>query len=198
MTLLLSLLLFVSAPADEILLEAEEAELFGVQVATERTGFSGTGYVTGFTAGEDSLRFTFETEGGGVFELLLGVAVSGRTTNALVRIDGVEQQKLILGTGQSFGERLLGEGRIGPGTHTVVVSGNFDVDYLRVAPIQEPGPTPPPEQLTDPLATPATRALHRFLLTQYGQHILAGQQNLNEIQYVRTSPGASRPWADST
>ena len=48
---------------DAIWLEAENAALTGVNKAASQTGYSGTGYVTGFDANGDKITFTFDATG---------------------------------------------------------------------------------------------------------------------------------------
>jgi hypothetical protein len=47
----------------------------------------------------------------------------------------------------------------------------------------------PPKTLTDPLATNQARSLMSFLVDQYGQKVLSGQQDLSEINYVLSVTG---------
>lgn len=190
MTLLLSVLLFASASTDTVRFEAEDAELFGsLEVATARAGYSGSGYVDGSTVDGDSLRFVFESEGD-VLRLRLRVGVTGRSAQLTYWLDGVETQRTILGGGAGFVDRQILEDFVAPGTHTLVLQGNVDVDYLEIVPFEKvPPPAKPTDELADPLATPTTQALHRFLLDIYGQYILAGQQDMNEIQYIEGVTG---------
>lgn len=189
MNLLLALLLLpFGGVYSEILIEAEDAEAFGVEVATEREGFSGAGYVTGFDEQGDSLRFAFDVEGG-VYALWARIALGGRASQTTFRLDGESMQRTIFGTGGVFDERYLGEYWLGAGTHSVVLQGPFDVDYLRIELVVYEGPPRPSDNLVDPQATASARDLHRFLLNAYGEYILSGQQNLNEIQYIRNVTG---------
>ena len=189
MNLLLALLLSLPVSADEIMIEAEDAELFGVEVVTAREGYSGTGYVAGFDADGDSLRFVFESTGA-VLELRLGVYVAGRGAQITLWIDGEESRQTLPGTGTDFSERQILKDWIPAGSHTVVMQGNMEVDYLKIAPVEpELPPATPPEGLTDSLASPATLALHRFLLDVYGAYILAGQHTTSDLAYIENVTG---------
>lgn len=188
MHLLLAVALAAATWSSEILLEAEDAELEGVFVDSTRAGYSGTGYVTGFDADTDSLRFRFEA-GEGVYALHLRYAAPGRFNAYEVWVDGVRQAGSLPGSQGGFTERRLVEHRLGAGTHTVVVRGNLEVDYLRLEPVVYDPPVVPPPQLSDPAATPAAQSLFAFLLEQYGRAVLSGQQELRELDFIHATTG---------
>ncbi len=191
MNLFFAVVLAASAWANEILLEAEDAEHFGVSVESADSGFSGAGYVTGFDAPGDSLRFTFDVEPG-VYELRLGVRVRGRLQTYQAWIDGDRIAGTLFGTGAGFAERRLGERLLEAGTHRLVfasAAGGVDVDYLRLVPLGFEPPVKPPVQLSDPQASAAARALFGFLVDRYGEQILSGQQELREVEYVARVTG---------
>lgn len=52
--------------------EAEDATLEGVNKASSRSGFSGTGYVTGFDKANDKVTFDFSWEKAGIYQLYIG------------------------------------------------------------------------------------------------------------------------------
>lgn len=188
MNLLLATVLVASVTTGDLLLEAEDAEPFGVVVDTVRAGFSGTGYVTGFDEPGDSLRFRFEVPAG-VYEIRLGYAQTSRIQSYELRVDGGVVSGTTFGTGNTFREQRLTDHRFAEGAHTIVLGGGFDVDYLRLVPMQFDPPAPPSPVLTDAGATPSTQALFRFLVDQYGTKILSGQQELREVDYVVSVTG---------
>lgn len=49
--------------------------------------------------------------------------------------------------------------------------------------------TRPPKMLTDPLATDQAKSLISFLVDNYSQKVLSGQQDLNEINYILSVTG---------
>lgn len=198
-TTLLALLLASAAPSaqDAVTVEAEDATLIGdAAVATERAGYSGTGYVTNLNAEGDSLRFTVEGTGEFV-QLKLAMAASGFLAAYEVRVDGEVVAAGNRTASRTFREVVVAEQRLSEGSHTVTVHGAFDIDYLTIAPYTYPPPATPPPALSDPDATPATRALFAFLLDIYGEHVLSGQQDVyqsgaprtDEIDYVEGVTG---------
>lgn len=184
------------AQSGEVFVEAEDATLIGnATVATSQSGYSGTGYVTSLSADGDSLQFTVEATGAFV-EIRLAVAGGGRFAQTDVFVDGEPLEDDLSGATRgdpsgAFQEIVFGADRLAAGTHTVVVHGTQDVDYLRLVPTTFPGPEAPPARLSDPEATDAARALFAFLLDEYGEHVLAAQQDIYqgaprtaEIDYV--------------
>lgn len=64
-------------------LEAENAVLNGVSVATTTSGYSGSGYITNFATAGDNVKFSVYSQNGGSFALKVGY---GATANRLARI----------------------------------------------------------------------------------------------------------------
>jgi len=197
MALLKASIAFFRVLDDEILVEAEESVGFGVEVDTTRAGYSGSGYVTGFDAPGDSLMFTFTSQAH-VYEVRIRYALNPPIKPYALRIDSDRINGTFLGTRGAFKEKTITEVRLAEGTHTIVFSGDVDIDYLKLVPVHHPKPQLPPRRLSDPLAGPATQALFNFLVDQYGRHILAGQQGgrvnqrqamLEDIAYVRQATG---------
>ena len=168
-------------------MEAEDAALIGnAAVSTARAGYSGTGYVTGIAQPGDSLRFTVEASGEFV-QIRLAVASGARFASYSVHIDGEEAVSANIPVTGAFREIVVAESRLSAGPHTITVHGDFEVDYLTFASTTYPGPEAPLAVLSDPEASGATRALFAFLLDIYGEHILAGQQDIYQNGTPRTA-----------
>ncbi|OZC01333.1 glycosyl hydrolase [Rubricoccus marinus] len=195
-TLLAVLLLASGASRAQALFEAEDAALVGnAAVATERAGYSGTGYVTGIVQPGDSLRFTVDASGDFV-QIRLAVAANARFASYTVQVDDQTPISTNVPVTGAFREIVVAERRLSPGSHTITVHGSFEVDYLTFAPVSYPGPAVPPPVLSDPDASPSARALFAFLLDEYGEHILSAQQDIYsgsprtaEIDYVTSVTG---------
>ena len=185
------LLSMPSLAQSDVQIEAEAGTLVGnAATATARAGYSGSGYVTGLDQPGDSLQIVFEGTGE-LVQVRLAIAGDGRFGSYEARVDG----EVVAGgsTPQSgtFREVVLYERRLSAGVHTLTVHATFDVDYLVLTPVSYPGPETPPAALSDADATPATRALFSFLLSEYGEHVLSAQQDIYsgtprtaEIDYV--------------
>ena len=189
MGLLLALLLAASALADTIHVEAEDAVLNGLTVESETEGFSGTGYVTGFG---DGGSITFDVEvGQGVYEFRLGALGVARSAPWQVTIGLDTLSGTFLNLGEGSHERTAGSLWLPGGTHSVGISGGAQLrlDYVRLVPQSFEPPALPAAGLSNPNATEATGALYQFLLNEYGRHILAGQQELREVEYIKELTG---------
>ena len=188
MSLLLSLALLLASSTSEVWIEAEDAQLIGAEIGDTREGFSGTGYVTGLDEPEDTLRFDFEAAEG-LYEVRIAVAGSGAFAQYAAWIDGREVSGTFVRLSAAFTERSLGEQFLTGEQHRIAFQANVDVDYVRLVPTAYDPPVPPPPQLSDPEATAAARSLFAFLLDQYGQKVLSGQQELREVDYIRAAIG---------
>lgn len=188
--------LSVWATASEVQLEAEDAELLGnVHVDSTLTGFSGWGYVTGFEASGDSVRFSFEASRG-VYRLWVRVAFAPRFVAYGLRVDSVQRTGSFFKRGAGFQESSAGEIWLDHGQHTLALWVNgAAVDYIRLEPVAYPPPTKPPARLADSLATASAQALFAFLRDVYGRYVLSGQQqnpyrsDFDAIDYVQQVTG---------
>ena len=146
------------------LCEAEQAQLNGVGVATDHTGFTGTGFAAGFQSDDNSLTYKLDVATAGTYDLQLRYANSQggdgqNTTRTLTAtIDGSDA-KLTLPTTANWDTwtlvKLTGLS-LSAGTHTLVIarkpgdSGNVNVDSLALT---APGAAyPSPNAVATPCA----------------------------------------------
>ncbi len=196
MMLFLLAWLSVLGMAEGLQFEAEDAEFLGnVYVDSILAGFSGWGYVTGFEAAGDSVRFTFEAERG-VYRVWVRLAFSPRFVSYALRVDGVRRSGSFFKRGAGFQESSAGELWLDHGQHTLALWVNrAAVDYIRLEPVSYPPPVKPPARLADSLATASAQALFAFLWDVYGRYILSGQQqnpyrsDFDAIDYVQRVTG---------
>jgi mannan endo-1,4-beta-mannosidase len=183
----------LNAEAEIIYLEAEDGVLTGVVVSAGGTGYAGSGYVTGFDQDGDKLAFSFSAEGG-FYELVIGFSTPLGQKGFDLTVNGIKTTGMFPASNGSFIEQRYGIYRLENGSNAVIIGkgwGWFHIDYIRLVTASFMELIKPPAQLTDRSATASTRALYRFLVDQYGQKILAGQQDMNEIQYVVSVTGKS-------
>ncbi len=185
---LLTLLLLATAASDSLFLEAESARLVGTEISTERQGYFGEGYVTGFDAPEDSVVFS-ATVDAGIYVLWARVSATGRFTPLTFNVDGAESTSYMLGTGAVFAYRKHAEQFLSAGMHRIAVTGTMDLDRLLLVRLRYAPPEPPASMLADSAATASARALYAFMRSVYGEKIIAGQQDLTEVQYIRQVTG---------
>ena len=130
------------------LCEGEQAQLDGVAVGTDHTGYTGTGFAAGFQSDNNSLSYTLDVASAGTYDLQLRYANSQggdgqNTTRTLTAsLDGADS-KLTLPTTANWDTwsivKVAGL-NLTAGRHTLVImrkpgdSGNVNVDSLAVTP----------------------------------------------------------------
>ena len=177
--------------------EAELGDFTGVQVAATPTGFSGSGYVTGFDAATDNLSLTFDVTTAGLYTLTLGYTSPFGNKDYDLSVNGEQSVGRFTQTGSAFGSANAGTFLLTKGLNTVVVGqgwGYFGVDYLQLTPATAPLPAAVATPLIDAQATPTARALLTYLRGLYGSKVLAGQHaspqdTLAELRYVQRRTG---------
>jgi mannan endo-1,4-beta-mannosidase len=177
----------------KIKFEAEDAVLTGVTAAAADSGYSGTGYVTGFDAYGDQAEFRFDAEYS-LYTLTLGFSTPEKAKGFSLTINGQKTTAIFPATNGSFTEYNRGRVLLKDGQNTLIVGkgqGGFNLDFIRLDLLSLSPPDKPTLHLTDPDATPSARALFRFLVDGFGNKILAGQQDMSEIQYVVSVTGKS-------
>jgi len=187
-----------SAPAtiiasSPIHLEAESARLSGPTVQTKRAGFTGTGYVSGFTKDGDRIEWSVPNASAGIYEARLRYSSTYGDKNTDFGVNGAKTSALLPKTGDAFASASLGKVELKAGANTLAIEkgwGYYDVDALDLVPatISE-ALAKPSAKLSDPNATPEARALMSSLLAHYGQKTLSGQYNYDEGDYIRTTTG---------
>ncbi|WP_223649244.1 glycosyl hydrolase [Hymenobacter psoromatis] len=183
-------------------LEAELGDRAGATtVATTPTGFSGTGFVTGFTNSDaDNVSINFNLSTAGLYQVTVGYTSPYGPKVANVTIDDSKSTVAFTGTtsGADFNSADGGKVLLSVGMHTIVIGGNYGyygIDYVQLTPTMVSLPAKPPKQLTDPLATPTAKALHSYLVDLYGTKTLSGQQDDqygnsgSEVKYVLATTG---------
>ncbi|WP_094123223.1 glycosyl hydrolase, partial [Hymenobacter coccineus] len=181
--------------------EAEAGVLAGVTVATTPTGFSGAGFVTGFDNSDaKNVAITFDNPTAGLYKLSVGYTSPFGPKVANLDVNGSKSTVSFAGTtaGTDFAAADAGTVLLPAGLTTVTIGGNYGyygVDYVQLTTASVAPPPKPAKQLSDPLATPAAKALHGYLVDLYGNKILSGQQDdqygnpNSEVKYVLATTG---------
>lgn len=158
--------------------EAEDAAFSGnVKAASSKTGFSGSGYATGFEKDDDTCSFTVEVAETGFYDLKFLTSSSGYKEN-YVKVDG-EQLGTIKTEDSSFAPSVMTRVYLTAGSHSVSVNkywGYIELDNLTVQ-------TSEPidyayhidATLCNPNATDEAKRLMSYLADNYGTNILSGQ-----------------------
>ena len=176
--------------ANQLRLEAEDAILNGVTVAQQWSGYSGTGYVTGFTSDEKSVSWSVTTTEG-FYDLAIGFYSADKKGFELT-IDGKGTSGMTEAV-EAFNPISAGAIWLSAGDHTISVGGGwgwYDIDYIELSPLVAPQDI----QAVDPLpvntqATKEARQLYQYLVNNYGVKTLSGQHGGNDITTVISRTG---------
>jgi mannan endo-1,4-beta-mannosidase len=180
-----------SGVSAQISLEAEYGTLTGTTVSTAVSGYSGTGYVTGFDAAGDSVSWTFGGNAG-----LYRFWIRFRTPYGPKGFDAT-----LNGTGMSatfpqtnaFSMFDAGLVELVSGANTLQIGGGWNwYEIDRVDFVPAPAPPPParvPTTLTDAQATFAARALMGSLVADYGKYTWAGQHEASQLVFIQNTCG---------
>lgn len=179
------------ALADALRLEAEDAELVGTAVSSSGSGFSGTGYVNGFTDGEDRVSFAFEASEG-VYDLVIGFRTPNGEKGFNAALNGVGFSGMFEATG-SFSRFDVGTVLLAEGVNRLWIGGGwsyYEIDYVELLEASPPEPPLWVEPVpVDGEASVEARALLRYLSSGYGKATLSGQQDVGELDVVEALTG---------
>lgn len=145
--------------------EAENAALTGgAKVNTNHTGYSGAGFVDGYTASGAATAFTVQASAAGAYNATLRYANatgSAKTVSVYVNGTKVKQTTLAsLSSWDTWGEQTESLS-LQAGSNTITYkydstdSGNINIDYLTVLPGTTPTPTATPVPTVQPTAIPS-------------------------------------------
>lgn len=186
---------------NEIIIEAEDGVLNGVQVATTRSGYSGSGYVTGFDNNNDYVEVTANIPTSGVYELKIRYAAPyGYKENYLYINDQLQGAISFL---ESSTFTVVSCGKIFLDASQPVKLkiqsywGWFELDcfILTKSDISSFNIS---KQLTIPDAIPNAKRLMSFLVDNYGKKIISGQWSshtgsTDELDYINTTTNGKQP-----
>lgn len=181
-----------TACAQSIILEAEDGALEGTTVMNEPEGFSGAGFVTGFSNNRDAVTMTFELDSAGVYEFSIGYRTPEGLKGFAGSLNGLGFSGMFPQTTE-FSELVVGKVILKEGINTVTISGGwnyYQIDYVRFSssqPYASPRPIHPLP--VTPNATDETKWVYAYLLSNYGKHTLSGQHTLAEISLVHDLSG---------
>ncbi|GAA2682989.1 glycosyl hydrolase [Streptomyces aculeolatus] len=180
------------ARAQPVLHEAEDGRLNGTVVESAASGYSGTGYVTGFDAAEDSVAVTVPDGPAGLHDLVIHYRAPYGQKVASLQLNGEGAGDVTLPATDTFSTVAAGKVMLREGPDTITIVNNwgwYEIDAISLTP-SEPRP---PHQVSgvpvDPRATPGARALLSYLAAGYGERILSGQQDAASVRWVEENVG---------
>ncbi|MDQ0231415.1 glycosyl hydrolase [Metabacillus malikii] len=181
---------------NELILEAEEASLNGVTIENSEPGYSGKGYVADFSDTNQSVTFSLNIPEASLYDVTVGFgAIYGDGKVANILLNGEPLGTITMGSG--FGEASAGKVLFKKGMNTLTITPNwtfFAIDYIKVAPNAAPAPHEVEKKLINSQATAATKGLFHYLVDNFGENIISGQQgnpndNLADIKYIEKLTG---------
>jgi mannan endo-1,4-beta-mannosidase len=174
-----------------ILLEAENAILTGVSVATTAPGYNGAGYVHGFDQTGDRLTWNF-TATGGVHRLL----IRHRAPAGMKGFSGTLNNGGFSGyfpAGSTFATYDAGLVELAAGPNTLTLGGGWNFYEIDSATLTQEAPPPPPSPgpaiPADGAATPAARALLTAIASGYGSKTWSGQHESGDLPHILSVSG---------
>lgn len=180
------------SPANAIVLEAENGTLTGnCHVTTAVSGYSGTGYVTGFQSSNDTVNWSF-TGTPGLYDLVIRYRSQYGPKGYAGVMDGHGFSGMFP-SNSAFASFDAGLVQVVAGANTLQIGGSwnyYEIDRVDLNSVPTPPPPAPvPATLSDPQATFAAQTLMKALVSDYGHHTWTGQHDNNEISYIQGITG---------
>lgn len=187
--------------------EAEDAQIRGKIIRqTDKEGFSGKSYVSGFTEDGDKIIFTIKNEKDGFYDLVFRASGIGGKKENTIYVDGRCEGILLTEESDVFLDSVLKRVYLTRGEHRITLEkdwGWLDLDclYLKESAPMDDEVYQASGALADKEADACAEELMKYLCGIYGEKILSGQYSLygpdgKEIQLInrltRGVPGHSR------
>ena len=190
---LLTIFLFNAIVGLSQVFEAENGARVGTQLSTQRAGFTGTGYVTGFDSDGDKVTLTVNAGRSGVYDLFVRYASPSGDKFNFIYVNNQVLGSASFPLAGSFVETKAGRVFLNRGENTIAIVkewGDFDVDNIRIA-VAEPAPfNNIAENLVTPLPSHEADSLYDYLALLYGKVILSGQYGgISEFNRISSVSG---------
>lgn len=187
--------IYITGSSDVKRYEAEAATLSSTQVATSTSGFSGTGYVTGFNGEDaDSVTWTITISDTAYYRIAVGFQLAAGSPKGFdFYIDGTKLTSTFSAADTHFHETSIGRQWLTAGNHSFVIKGGwsyYNLDYIELVKV---APAAAPQSLNSaPVnanASPKTKALFKYIADNYGHKTLSGQQDEDELNTIFSYSG---------
>ena len=178
--------------ANTIHLEAEDAQLTGVQVLAERAGFSGRGYVGDFKDDNAHIVWKIENAKAGLYRAIIRYRADS-DKGYVLKVNDAKISGMMPASGDKFAAHDGGKIELQQGTNSITIErgwGYYQIDALDLKPAAPPvalkSVTAAP---VDKKATAQARSLLKYLSAQYGKFTLSGQYEAPDIEYIKQKTG---------
>lgn len=182
----------VKVVVDDILIEAESGDLFGnASIAGDKSGFSGSGYVTGFKNTDDGVELSVSIPYGCHYDFVFYINSNGQYKENKIWIDGGKAADVISEC-NGFEECIVEKLWLDEGDHKIKLTtgwGWVDFDKLIIHQSDMLGEETYnlSAELCNPNATKEAKSLYNYLLSIYGKYTLAGQhstEGMNSVEFA--------------
>ena len=174
-------------------MEAADAQLVGVTLATATPGYTGKGYVGDFAGAGDKIVFTVPDAQPGIYTVRIRYSAPQGEKGYDLVVNGARFSGMLPATGKVFATQAAGKVELTAGRNTLAVERGWGYYYINALDLVPAPPAPPlvkpPAALPDPNALEETRALMRRLVGLYGVKTLAGQYGNADNDYIRDATG---------
>jgi len=152
-------------------------------------GFTGNGYVEGFTQKEGSLTFTVDVPTAGLHTLSIRYATPHGSKKTKLLVNGEPLGEIELQETDGFAMAPAGLILLKESENKITLEngwGWYAIDSIHLQPAPEPKPHEVDNQPVNPNASDETRALMAFLVDNFGKKMIAGQQEYPANNFVDT------------
>lgn len=175
-----------------LIVELEDGTRTGAIVSQDRSGYSGTGYVSGLTTDGAKVLATVQAKAG-IYDVSIRYCAPSGPKGYDLHVNGGRSGGMFPQTGPQWSVHRAGKVELVEGANVVGIEkgwGYYDVDRLEFRLSPPPPPLKkPPKNLSDPKATPATRALFSRLIDLYGSKMLSGQTGIADLAAIERVAG---------
>ncbi|KAF2125111.1 glycoside hydrolase family 26 protein [Dothidotthia symphoricarpi CBS 119687] len=181
---------FGLAAAQTVTLQAESAALSGVTTATAVSGYTGSGYVEGFSDTTDKITFTVNSTEAKLHNLNIIYNGPNGDKQTLVVLNGAGGSQVALPATTNWTTVSAGQVLLNAGSNTIEIQSNWGwylVDAITLVPATPRGPHKITTKPVNSKASATTKALLGYLGSIYGKHILSGQQDQTSLEWVEAN-----------
>lgn len=153
--------------------------------------FSGDGYVY-ISSNTASITFEVETEAVGLYDLKIAYATPFGAKQTSLSLNNESFGDVAFPEKTSFTEISAGKLLLKAGKNTIKLDafwGWYLIDYISIAKSAAPAAHQVEKTLVNPNATTEAQALMNYLVDQYGNSIISGQQDLEEAEWIYEQTG---------
>jgi mannan endo-1,4-beta-mannosidase len=188
MRIFISLCLYLTAISIQAqTVEAESGALSGTQVSTQHSGYTGTGFVTGFDSDGDKVTMTVNVIKGDLYNLYIRYAAPFGEKFNFVYVNNINFGSVQFAASNGFKEILVGKIFLDEGVNTIAIVkewGFFELDNIRLEKTLPSEINHIESNVVIPNPSAATTELYNFLSKTYGKVILSGQYG-GDVEFNR-------------